>query len=166
MTQPGTDLKAKIMATVLEDLVREVAESRTVTSSATVLLRGLKTALDAAIASGDMSAVVAAVAELDAQQADLAAAIVVNAAGGEVQLLDIADCDVLPAQALRSFGVKTHSRSWFLQQVAITRQAIAEQWPDWMKEGRTVATAHFPIVPGERTRLPLRRLRHRFPERV
>lgn len=45
--------------------------------------------------------------------------------------------------------MKTHSRSWFLQQVAITRQAIAEQWPDWMKEGRTVATAHFPIVPGD-----------------
>lgn len=66
------------MATVLEDLVREVQESRTVTESAIILLNGLKAALDAAIAAGDMSAVQAAVNDLDAQQAALAAAITAN----------------------------------------------------------------------------------------
>jgi hypothetical protein len=64
--------------TPIENLVREVSESRTVTSSAILLLQGLKTALDAAIASGNMTEVVAAVAELDAQQMELAAAITAN----------------------------------------------------------------------------------------
>ena len=41
--------------------------------------------------------------------------------------------------------MKTHSREWFLQQVADARKNI-EQWPDWMKEGRRVATASFPQV--------------------
>jgi hypothetical protein len=42
--------------------------------------------------------------------------------------------------------MKTHSREWFLQQVADTRKGISESWPNWMKEGRTVATASFPRV--------------------
>ena len=66
------------MATILEDLVREVAETRTVTGSAIALIQGLKAALDAAVASNDMSAVSAAIAELDAGQAELAAAITAN----------------------------------------------------------------------------------------
>jgi hypothetical protein len=66
------------MATVIEDLVREVAETRTVTDSAVALLQGLKAALDAAVAANDMTAVAAAVADLDAQQAALAAAITAN----------------------------------------------------------------------------------------
>lgn len=66
------------MATAIEDLVREVAESRTVQESAIALLNGLKTALDAAIAANDMSAVIAAAADLDAQQQELANAILAN----------------------------------------------------------------------------------------
>jgi hypothetical protein len=66
------------MATILEDLVREVAETRTVTGSAIALIQGLKAALDAAVAANDMTAVAAAVAELDAGQAELAAAITAN----------------------------------------------------------------------------------------
>jgi hypothetical protein len=41
--------------------------------------------------------------------------------------------------------MKTHSREWFLKQVANARDDIA-QWPDWMKEGRRIATASFPQV--------------------
>lgn len=66
------------MANPIEDLVREVQEQRTVTESAIALLQGLKAALDAAVAANDMSAVVQAVADLDAQQAALAAAINAN----------------------------------------------------------------------------------------
>jgi hypothetical protein len=67
-----------IMATPIEDLVREVQEQRTVTESAIALLQGLKAALDAAVAANDMSAVIQAVADLDAQQAALAAAVTAN----------------------------------------------------------------------------------------
>lgn len=66
------------MSTILEDLVREVAETRTVTGSAIALIQGLKAALDAAVAANDMSAVAQAVADLDAGQAELAAAITAN----------------------------------------------------------------------------------------
>lgn len=41
--------------------------------------------------------------------------------------------------------MKTHSRMWFLEQVAETKRDI-EQWPNWMKEGKRVATASFPHV--------------------
>lgn len=41
--------------------------------------------------------------------------------------------------------MKTHSREWFLKQIADARSDIA-QWPDWMKEGRRIATASFPHV--------------------
>jgi len=66
------------MATPIEDLVREVSESRTVNGSAVILIAGLKSALDAAIAANDMSMVVAAAADLDAQQAELVAAMTAN----------------------------------------------------------------------------------------
>jgi len=66
------------MATPIEDLVREVSESRTVNGSAVTLLAGLKAALDAAIAANDMSMVIAAAADLDAQQSELVAAITAN----------------------------------------------------------------------------------------
>jgi hypothetical protein len=66
------------MATAIEDLVREVEETRTVTDSAIALIQGLKAQLDAAIANNDMSAVRAAVDALDARQAELAAAITAN----------------------------------------------------------------------------------------
>lgn len=41
--------------------------------------------------------------------------------------------------------MEIHSREWFLQQVAIAKKDVA-QWPSWMKEGKTVATASFPRV--------------------
>jgi hypothetical protein len=66
------------MATAIEDLVREVEETRSVTDSAIALIQGLKAQLDAAIAANDMSAVRAAVDALDAKQAELAAAITAN----------------------------------------------------------------------------------------
>lgn len=43
-------------------------------------------------------------------------------------------------------AMKMHSREWFLQQRENARNDI-ERWPEWMKEGRTVATAHFQRVP-------------------
>lgn len=66
-----------IMA-ALDDLRREVAESRDVTESAIVLLAGLKEALDAAIASGDPAALVELSAQLDAQSQRLAEAVQAN----------------------------------------------------------------------------------------
>lgn len=41
--------------------------------------------------------------------------------------------------------LKTHSRDWFVKQVDAVKRDVAE-WPQWMKEGRTVATASFPKV--------------------
>lgn len=41
--------------------------------------------------------------------------------------------------------MKTHSREWFQKQVADARKDI-ELWPEWMREGRRVATASFPQV--------------------
>jgi hypothetical protein len=66
------------MPTLIEDLVREVSESRTVSESAVTLLTGLRAALEAAVAANDLGAVAAAIADLDAQQAALAAAITAN----------------------------------------------------------------------------------------
>ncbi len=66
------------MATVLEDLVKAVADERTVTASAIALLQGLKGMLDAAIAANDMTAVQSAVDSLHAGQAELAAAVTAN----------------------------------------------------------------------------------------
>lgn len=66
------------MATILEDLVREVSEQRTLNGSVIALLQGLKAALDEAIVRGDMTAVKAAVDDLEAQQVELAAAMLAN----------------------------------------------------------------------------------------
>ena len=41
--------------------------------------------------------------------------------------------------------LKTHSRDWFVKQVDAVKKDVAD-WPQWMKEGRTVATASFPKV--------------------
>lgn len=66
------------MAGELAALQTEVAETKTLIDSAVALIVGLKTKLDEAIASGDPQALVALSAELDAKQAELAAAIVAN----------------------------------------------------------------------------------------
>lgn len=62
----------------LDDLRREVGESRDVTESAIVLIMGLKAQLDAAIASGDPAALVELSAQLDAQSTRLAEAVQAN----------------------------------------------------------------------------------------
>jgi hypothetical protein len=66
------------MSQAIDDLVREVQESRTVQGSAIALLQGLKAQLDEAVNSGDMDKVRQAVADLDAGQQELAAAITAN----------------------------------------------------------------------------------------
>lgn len=48
--------------------------------------------------------------------------------------------------------MKTHSREWFLRQVADAKKSI-DQWPDWMKEGKRVATASFPQVGPDQKRV-------------
>jgi hypothetical protein len=62
----------------LTALQQEVAETTTIIGSAITLIQGLKTALDEAIASGNPAALTALSAELDAKQAELAAAITAN----------------------------------------------------------------------------------------
>lgn len=66
-----------IVAT-LDNLEADVKAQATVIGSAVTLLQGLKAALDAAIASGDMSRVVAVNAQLESQTAALAAAVAAN----------------------------------------------------------------------------------------
>ena len=70
-------MERHIMA-ALDDLRTEVAESRTVTASAVVLLQGLKQALDEAIATGDPAALTALAADLDASTKSLADAVTAN----------------------------------------------------------------------------------------
>lgn len=70
-------LKDSVMS-ALSDLQKEVTETGTVVDSAITLLRGLKEALDAAIASGDPAALAALSAELDTKTNALAAAISAN----------------------------------------------------------------------------------------
>ncbi len=62
----------------LDDLRTEVAESKTVSESAVLLLQGLKEQLDDAIASGDPAALTQLSADLDAQTNRLAAAVTAN----------------------------------------------------------------------------------------
>jgi len=66
-----------IMAT-LADLAAQVAQVQTVNASAIALLQGLKTALDAAIASGDPAQLQALSDALAKDNADLAAAVTAN----------------------------------------------------------------------------------------
>lgn len=70
-------MEAKEMA-ALDDLKREVAETKTVQESAITLLQGLKAALDEAIASGDPAALAALATDLDTMAAALSDAIVAN----------------------------------------------------------------------------------------
>jgi hypothetical protein len=66
------------MAGELDRLEAEVAENSSAIDSAITLLKGLKDALDAAIASGNMSRVSAVADALDAKTAALAQAVVAN----------------------------------------------------------------------------------------
>lgn len=68
-------IREKSMAGELENLQREVAETAGVVDSAIVFIKGLKDKLDEAIAAGNPEALAALSAELDAKQAELAAAI-------------------------------------------------------------------------------------------
>jgi len=72
------NMRTRRMAGELDALRTEVAETRTVIDSAIALITGLKTKLDEAIAAGDPAALTALSAELDAKQAELAAAIAAN----------------------------------------------------------------------------------------
>lgn len=67
----------QIMA-ALDDLKAAVAAEDTVIDSAVVLLKGLKDALDAAIASGDPAALTALSADIAAKTASLSAAVSAN----------------------------------------------------------------------------------------
>lgn len=66
------------MAGELDKLEADVAAEQGVIASAVTLLQGLKAALDAAIASGDMSRVAAVNAQIEAQTQALADAVSQN----------------------------------------------------------------------------------------
>lgn len=66
------------MANELEDLKAAVAKDTQVDQSAITLLNGLKTALDAAIASGDPAQLKALSDQLGTNANDLAAAVAAN----------------------------------------------------------------------------------------
>lgn len=70
--------KEQHMAGELDKLEADVAAEAGVIASAVTLLQGLKAALDAAIASGDMSRVVAVNAQIEAQTQALADAVAAN----------------------------------------------------------------------------------------
>lgn len=70
--------KVNNMAGELDALRAEVANNTTVANSAVALLQGLKAALDAAIASGDMSQVQALSDQLGQNDTALAAAVAAN----------------------------------------------------------------------------------------
>lgn len=44
--------------------------------------------------------------------------------------------------------MKLHSREWFAQKIAEAKADI-KTWPQWMQNARHVATASFPLLPGE-----------------
>jgi beta-phosphoglucomutase-like phosphatase (HAD superfamily) len=71
------DNQRKIMS-ALTDLQAAVAAENTVIASAITLLNGLKSQLDAAIASGDPAALTALSADIAGQTAALAAAVTAN----------------------------------------------------------------------------------------
>lgn len=70
--------QGKKIMTILENLAKEVAETKAVNQSAVTLLQGLSAKLAEAIASGDLSAVQALADELDASTNELAAAVQAN----------------------------------------------------------------------------------------
>lgn len=66
------------MAGELQGLTDQVKKNTDVEQSAILLLQGLKSALDAAIASGDPAQLLALSASLSTSQAALAAAVLAN----------------------------------------------------------------------------------------
>ena len=74
--------KVNAMTAELDRLTTEVSETRTVIDSAIVLIQGLKTRLDEAIASGDPAALTALSDALDADQQALADAVAANTPAG------------------------------------------------------------------------------------
>jgi uncharacterized protein YaaN involved in tellurite resistance len=70
--------KVDNMANELKNLQDAVAAENTVIDSAEVLLKGLKDALDAAIASGNPAAIQAVSDSIGAKSAELSAAVVAN----------------------------------------------------------------------------------------
>ena len=71
-------LVEKHIMAALDDLKREVAETKTISASAIALIEGLKAKLDEAIATGDPAALQALSDELDTQGNALAAAVTAN----------------------------------------------------------------------------------------
>ncbi|MEO6588946.1 MAG: hypothetical protein ABIP06_06430 [Pyrinomonadaceae bacterium] len=67
-----------VIMSALDNLRREVGETKTVAASAVALLRGLKAKLDEAIASGDPAAIQALADEIDTDTNALAAAVTEN----------------------------------------------------------------------------------------
>ena len=76
--------KVNSMSDELSALQASVAKNTTVTQSAITLIQGIKTALDAAIASGDPAALTALSASLDADDTALAAAVSANTPAAKV----------------------------------------------------------------------------------
>lgn len=66
------------MSQIIDDLQAAVSNLTSVDESAIALLRGLKAALDEAIANSDMSAVAAITAEIGTRTGELAAAVTEN----------------------------------------------------------------------------------------
>lgn len=63
----------------IDDLKTEVQEQRTAVQSAITLIQGLRARLDEALANGNAEADIRAlIADLDAQQTELAAAVAAN----------------------------------------------------------------------------------------
>ena len=74
----ATKTQEGIMAKTLDDVLADVIAQKTVVGSAVTLLQGIKAALDAAIAAGDMSKVEAIADGIEANTADLAAGVSAN----------------------------------------------------------------------------------------
>lgn len=70
--------KETTMAKTLDDVLADVTAETTVTQSAITLLQQIKAALDAAIASGDVTKIQAISDQLEANTAALAAAVTAN----------------------------------------------------------------------------------------
>lgn len=68
----------RYMAGELEKLQQDVAAEGVVVDGAITLIKGIKAALDAAIAAGDPAALTALSAEIEAKTAALSAAVVEN----------------------------------------------------------------------------------------
>jgi hypothetical protein len=74
----GLNIEGEIIMSALDDLTAAVTAETTVDQSAVTLLQGLKTQLDAAIASNDPAKLSALSSQLGASTAALSAAIAAN----------------------------------------------------------------------------------------